>query len=541
MNSILETAVIYCRVSTVEQGVKGLSLSSQLTVIKKFCEQRKIRVVKDFSDTATGTKFDRDGFNALREFCKKKPPHYVLIWRWDRLGRDAIEMLSTVRAFRKLGVEINATEQWKDNNSADSNFMLGLQAILAERESAVTSERTRMNMISQNEKGYFLNKPPIGYKRSNTLDEKGKRPIVVCETGAGIVNDIFKMFVGGMSKMDIRREVLKKYPTEIKEVNRKFPPMAIRRILENRLYIGELEFSDIKGEKKIVKSVHPKIIALSVFQQAQDLLRQLDTKHGKAPHAEKIEYPLKDSIFCPVCHTPLRAYKVKKILKRTKRIQETHYYDCQKNHFRINIKEAHRLMLEALTELQPSEDVTDTIIKKRIESILSDRQKQIEKIRQDYDEAKTKLKKLDDMLLGGTLTAQSYERIAKQLVQDIEEKEIELSKNVDSSKQQSTILSKTFEFALRISKTYQKTGGAAQKRIVKAVFPYGFYIDKKNDTILTYFINNILVAISLQSIDYKKIHLIESSGLSFCTPNGRIIEPKQDIKQEIELLLQCFC
>lgn len=226
----LPTAVTYCRVSDREQK-NGLSLDSQHQFIKSFCDRNSISILKEFSEITTGTKFDRKELNSLKDFCKKRKPTYMLVWRWDRLGRNAIEMLSIVKDFKGTGTEINAVEQWKEGDTADDKFMLQLQAILAERESNITSERTQKNMRFGMEQGYWLNKVPLGYRRSNILDERGKRPIELCPVGAPIVREIFTMFMGGTDKMAIRTHIIAKHKQDLQAIGYSFVKMAAPKLL----------------------------------------------------------------------------------------------------------------------------------------------------------------------------------------------------------------------------------------------------------------------------------------------------------------------
>ena len=59
-----QTALIYARVSTQEQG-KGFSIETQLEAERRYCGDRGYTVIREFTDTHSGTEFDRPGINEL--------------------------------------------------------------------------------------------------------------------------------------------------------------------------------------------------------------------------------------------------------------------------------------------------------------------------------------------------------------------------------------------------------------------------------------------------------------------------------------------
>jgi DNA invertase Pin-like site-specific DNA recombinase len=537
-NVTLSTAVSYCRVSTLEQGNKRLSLENQLKILQQFCEGREIAMLKSFKDTTTGTKFDREGFNALKEYCKKQKPNYVLVWRWDRLGRNAVEMLATVKEFQRMGIEINAVEQWKEDNSADNMFMLGLQAILAERESAITGERVKMNILKTQEQGIWLNKSPIGYRRSNVLDEKGKRAIEVCPVGSVIVKEVYELFLDGMDRMKIHLHIRSKFRSELKEIKQSFVPMAIRRILTNVFYTGRIQFGDTEGVRKTVEAKHPAIISRSDFDKAQNKLDELDSTNEKSERIEREDYPLKGNILCQTCGVPLRAYSVKKNLKKGA-VQTIHYYDCKKSHFRIQAKEAHDIVEEAFAELTLTDseiEKSKIIIKERIETFLQNQLKVVQESTKQIEEFQGKAKRLDELLMDG-LNIQDYNRMKKEVQKNIDELELKLATVADFIKVQNQVKNTALGMLLDLKGNYKKSNGFLKKKIIKAVFPHGLFIEKNTRTVLTQFINTFITLTRSESMSYKKIELLTSEQLPFCSPKGRQIEPKTvNLSNEMALI-----
>ena len=88
-----KTAVLYRRVSTTEQKDYGTSLSNQSEQLRNFCNRHNIEVIKDFKEDHSAKDFNRPIFGKLLEFVTKNKQHidYLLIYKWDRFSRNALE------------------------------------------------------------------------------------------------------------------------------------------------------------------------------------------------------------------------------------------------------------------------------------------------------------------------------------------------------------------------------------------------------------------------------------------------------------------
>jgi DNA invertase Pin-like site-specific DNA recombinase len=98
------TRVGYTRVSTVAQ-----TLDQQNTALAA------ADVVKNFSDTMFGAKDDRPGLAALMEYVRDGDT--VVIWKLDRLGRNTLHILETVKALTDAGVTLISTTDGIDSST----------------------------------------------------------------------------------------------------------------------------------------------------------------------------------------------------------------------------------------------------------------------------------------------------------------------------------------------------------------------------------------------------------------------------------------
>ncbi len=95
----------YTRVSTVAQ-----TLDQQNDALAK------AGVSKTFSDNMSGARDDRPGLAALMEYVREGDT--VVVWKLDRLGRNMIHILQTVKALTERGVTLVSTTDGIDSSVA---------------------------------------------------------------------------------------------------------------------------------------------------------------------------------------------------------------------------------------------------------------------------------------------------------------------------------------------------------------------------------------------------------------------------------------
>ncbi|BBZ48967.1 recombinase family protein [Mycobacterium heidelbergense] len=121
----------YTRVSTVAQ-----TLEQQNDALAK------AGVLKTFSDTMSGARDDRPGLAALMDYVREGD--IVVVWKLDRLGRNTLHILETVKALTGRGVTLISTSDGIDSSTAAGRMMIGVLGSLAEYERELVKERTAL-------------------------------------------------------------------------------------------------------------------------------------------------------------------------------------------------------------------------------------------------------------------------------------------------------------------------------------------------------------------------------------------------------------
>ncbi|EJJ0282726.1 recombinase family protein [Salmonella enterica] len=143
----------YCRVSTTEQDA-----TTQIHHIRErgfTVEDNRV-----FSDTVSGSvpASQRTEFKKLVE--RLEAGDRLVVLKLDRLGRDSIDVQSTVSALLKAGVEVHCLDLPVPNlSSAEGKMMLQMFAAFAEFERNRIKERTRETLAKKKADGVKLGRP----------------------------------------------------------------------------------------------------------------------------------------------------------------------------------------------------------------------------------------------------------------------------------------------------------------------------------------------------------------------------------------------
>ena len=121
----------YLRVSTIAQ-----TLDQQNAALEA------AGVTKTFSDTMSGACDDRPGLAALLDYVREGDT--VVVWKLDRLGRNTLHILETVKAMTDRGVTLISTTDGIDSSTAAGRMMIGVLGSLAEYERELVKERTAL-------------------------------------------------------------------------------------------------------------------------------------------------------------------------------------------------------------------------------------------------------------------------------------------------------------------------------------------------------------------------------------------------------------
>jgi DNA invertase Pin-like site-specific DNA recombinase len=88
----------------------------------------------------------------------------VLVWKLDRFGRSALDVLSNIEALDRAGVSFVATTQGLETGpkaGAMGKLVATVLAAIAEFEREIIRERTRLGHAAARRKGVHIGRPPV--------------------------------------------------------------------------------------------------------------------------------------------------------------------------------------------------------------------------------------------------------------------------------------------------------------------------------------------------------------------------------------------
>lgn len=142
--------VAYYRVSTARQGVSGLGLDAQRTLVSGYLNGGKWRLVGEFTEVETGKGADavakRPQLREALAMCKKRNATLVIA-KLDRLARN----VHFVTGLMETGIDFKAA----DMPHADK-VMIQMYAVMAEWERDQISKRTKEALAAAKARGVVL-------------------------------------------------------------------------------------------------------------------------------------------------------------------------------------------------------------------------------------------------------------------------------------------------------------------------------------------------------------------------------------------------
>lgn len=168
---------VYARVSTVEQHT-----ANQLQEIRAAgFDVDKRRVVEEAISGSTAAA-ERPGFRKLLE--RMEEGDVLVVSRLDRLGRNAMDVQSTVEALSELGIRVHCLALGGvDLTSAAGRMTMGVLTAVAQFERDLLIERTQAGLARTKAAGTRLGRPSA---LSDAQQEEVKQRLAAGETVYGI-------------------------------------------------------------------------------------------------------------------------------------------------------------------------------------------------------------------------------------------------------------------------------------------------------------------------------------------------------------------
>lgn len=268
----------YARVSMKSKRLMH-SLSAQVSYYSG-CIQKNPRWIYAgvYADSGiTGNLTDkRDEFRRMIKDCEEGKIDIILVKSISRFARNTVDLLSTVRHLKELGVEVRFEKENINSMTHDGELMLSILASFAQEESRSISENVKWAARKR-----FAQGIPNGRARVFGYTWQGDI-LVIVPAEAEIVKRIFNEYLTGKTPRKIALDLNDNGITT--RAGCKWSDFSIRTILKNITYTGNMLFQKSfvddpisKRRKKnngelpryFAENTHEAIIDKSVFDAVQ--------------------------------------------------------------------------------------------------------------------------------------------------------------------------------------------------------------------------------------------------------------------------------
>ncbi len=337
---------IYTRVSTLMQ-TEGYSLDAQKEALIRYATANDFRVAGEYCDAGRSGKSisGRPQFMQMLEDIKNKKDDisFVLVFKLSRFGRNAADVLTSLRTLQSNGANLICVNDGIDSSKDTGKLIITLLSAVAEIERENILEQTMEGRKQKAREGKWNGGfAPYGYK---LVDGK----LEVAEDEAEIIKLIYKQFIttnmglNGVANWLNNQGYKKKLRQNHKYEG--FKVSFIKCVIDNPVYCGKIAFGRRKTEKingtedktRIVNSdeyilsqgIHEAIISEEDWNIAQ-------AKRAETGHAYEKKYNLDRQhiltglIKCPICGAGLTGNFSR---KHSNDLYDRFYYHCKHGRF----------------------------------------------------------------------------------------------------------------------------------------------------------------------------------------------------------------
>ena len=150
-------AALYHRVSTVDQNQHAARHD-----LRGAARRLGLRVVLDVRETGSGVTSHRPGLVRVLEVARHGGIDAVLVWKLDRFGRSAFDLLGNIRQLESAGVRFVSVTQGIDirpGGDPMSRLLITMLSAVAEFERDLIVERTRLGLANARRAGKRIGRP----------------------------------------------------------------------------------------------------------------------------------------------------------------------------------------------------------------------------------------------------------------------------------------------------------------------------------------------------------------------------------------------
>lgn len=414
--------------------------------------------------------------------CKRRPGHinYVLYQKVDRYFRNTEIAWRWIKKFKEIDVEVNFIEQWIPFGAGGDRLMLNIRLGLAEEESGNTSRRTKQNLNSIKQKGYYVGSlPPKGFRKivlpnyRKSLEPDGTDTLAV-------IQHIFRSYLYG----NVNRSFFVELSAQIGLSRSKF-----YELFKNPTYAG-LNKVTVDGKVEYIRAdwIEHAIITPEEFEVLQcKIQKQIKATSRTVVQSEK--FWLKGHIF------DLKGNRMSASTSKGRNRYYSYYQPTVKGGKNVPVKLAHDLVIQLFGKIKLKKGIVhylEGVMRKQLNKENQTRKNKEAIINRDIKQIDLRLKELNRQFAIGEIELGEYREL-KEIVEDQKEQRLISLEKIDSQK---FINERVILEAIKIIpnlKNMIKSGNQEIRTIIlNTFFPDGIFVDLEKRRVGTVHLNEMV-------------------------------------------------
>lgn len=302
----LVPAVAYYRMSSDRQEA---SIADQREAVQRYAADHGYRIIREYIDEGiSGDATERrTQFQAMHKAaCNGRDFEAILVWDQDRFGRfDSMEAGYWVHPLRLAGVKLvsvgDGVVSWDDFTG---RVIYSIKAEGKHQFLRDLSRNTLRGKLAAAKQGYWLSKPPYGYRLASdgggTGSRKRCRLVLGDESEVATVRRMYSLYLAGQSIRSIAHLL-----TQERAGGAAWSTTTIQSILTSQTYVGTYRWNTARrgkyhsvaggevakqgqrgattpGDWIVIEDNHPAIIDRQTFNKVQAALAE--RKRMTTPH-----------------------------------------------------------------------------------------------------------------------------------------------------------------------------------------------------------------------------------------------------------------
>jgi len=387
----------YARVSTPRQGEKGVSLLEQKAAIARYAEQRGLQIIRWFEERETAAKTGRSEFTTMLRLLRLQVAGGVIIHKIDRSARnlqDWVDLGKLVDA----GADIHFATENLDLKTVAGRLSADIQAVVAAHYSRNLREEAKKGIYGRLKQGFYPLRAPIGY-----LDQGAAKPKIPDPERAPLVQKAFELYSSGTVSLPNLATQMSRLGLRNRNGGR-VSVNGIATMLKNPFYIGLMR---INRTGETFRGVHEPLISTDSYERTQAVLA------GKrVDRTQTHVFTYSRLVRCASCGYSLIAERRKGHV----------YYRCHNRPFKnpsacpptsVREERIDEALLAALADVEFTKEEFQTaraFIKERRTRQEQERATLERTLQLQQDQIQSRLSKLADLMIEGTLDRSVYDQ-----------------------------------------------------------------------------------------------------------------------------------